>query len=450
MTALRLAAVAGLFYPDDPHQLHAMLHDLLRAAPSVGGVPKAIIAPHAGYVYSGPVAASAYAPLAPAKERIRRVVLLGPSHRVGFRGIALASADAYATPLGIVPIDRAALAEIQDLPFVGLLDQAHAQEHSLEVQLPFLQEVLGEFQLVPLVVGEATPEQVAEVLDRLWGGPETLIVVSSDLSHYHDYASARRLDRATSEAIVNLRPEAIGYDSACGRVPVNGLLHSARRRGLTARTVDLRNSGDTAGDKSRVVGYGAYLFEEPAAHALAPEQRRLLLDIAKASIQYGLTHPAPPGMDLAAFPPAFAATRASFVTLNLDGRLRGCIGSLEAHRPLALDVAHNAYAAAFQDPRFSRVTDEEFPRLDLHISLLTPAEPLAFASEADLLRQLVPFADGLILQEGGRRGTFLPSVWASLPEPAQFLAQLKQKAGLPADYWSESVRAWRYRTEVIE
>jgi AmmeMemoRadiSam system protein B len=261
MTTLRRPAVAGLFYPDNERELHAMVHNFLQAAETTGSAPKAIIAPHAGYVYSGPVAASAYALIAPRKDTIRRVVLMGPSHRVGFHGIAVANAHSYATPLGNVPIDRAALKKILDLPFVGVLDEAHAQEHSLEVHLPFLQEILDEFQLVPLVVGSASPEQVAEVLDRLWGGPETLIVISSDLSHYHDYATARRMDQATSTAIENLKPEDIGHDSACGRVPVNGLLHAARQRGMTARTIDLRNSGDTAGGKDRVVGYGAYVFE---------------------------------------------------------------------------------------------------------------------------------------------------------------------------------------------
>lgn len=260
MSTTREPAVAGLFYPADPQELQQMIHGFLRHTSGTGGVPKAIIAPHAGYVYSGPVAASAYALLQPAKDTIREVVLMGPSHRVGFRGIAVADADYYATPLGIVPIDRAAIEKILGLPFIHVLDQAHALEHSLEVHLPFLQEVLGDFRLVPLVAGEASQEEVATVLDRLWGGPETLIVISSDLSHYHDYGTARRMDAATSVAIENLRPEEIGYESACGRVPVNGLLHLARQHGLKARTIDLRNSGDTTGSKDRVVGYGAYVF----------------------------------------------------------------------------------------------------------------------------------------------------------------------------------------------
>ena len=261
MTSMRNPAVAGMFYPANPRELHAQIGEYLGSVRTAGPVPKAIIAPHAGYVYSGPIAASAYARLKPARGRITRVVLLGPAHRVGFHGLALSSADYFVTPLGQIPVDRAATEKITGLPQVRVMDAAHAQEHSLEVHLPFLQEVLGEFSLVPLVVGEAGPGEVAEVLESLWGGPETLIVISSDLSHYHDYRSAQKLDRATSQAIEELRLEDIQYDHACGRNPVNGLLQVARRLGLTAKTVDLRNSGDTAGSHDRVVGYGAYVFE---------------------------------------------------------------------------------------------------------------------------------------------------------------------------------------------
>jgi AmmeMemoRadiSam system protein B len=261
MTTVRQPAVAGLFYPEDRRRLHDMIHGLLTETRSTGSPPKALVAPHAGYIYSGPIAASAYARLAGARDTIERVVLFGPSHRVAFFGLAVTSADAYATPLGDIPLDRSAIAKLLELPFVQILDGAHLHEHSLEVHLPFLQEMLDAFTLVPVVVGDAEPDEIARALDVVWGGPETLIVVSSDLSHYHDYATARRMDTATSHAIETLRGDDIGYEDACGRLPIAGLLQVARRRGLKARTIDQRNSGDTAGDKSRVVGYGAYVFE---------------------------------------------------------------------------------------------------------------------------------------------------------------------------------------------
>lgn len=261
---VRTAAVAGSFYPESAAVLSREVAQMLSDVRSTKRPPpKAIIAPHAGYVYSGPIAASVYAPLAALRGIIRRVVLLGPTHRVAVDGLALPACAAFSTPLGIIPIDGQALASINDLPQVVLSDGAHALEHSLEVQLPFLQTVLGNFSLVPLAVGHASVSEVAEVLERLWGGEETLIVVSSDLSHYLPYSAARQSDAATAAHILALDPH-LDHQQACGATPINGLLLAARRHGLTARQIDLRNSGDTAGDKSRVVGYGAFTFTEGA------------------------------------------------------------------------------------------------------------------------------------------------------------------------------------------
>ncbi len=262
LSPARRPAVAGTFYPIDPAELEQTIQGYLEhaTAHATGPAPKALIAPHAGYIYSGPIAASAYARLASVRTRVKRVVLLGPSHVVPLIGLAASSADAFLTPLGSVPVDRSAVERVLRLSQVQLLDEAHAQEHSLEVHVPFLQRTLADFSLVPLVVGDASPDEVAEVLEELWGGPETLIVISSDLSHYYDYDTARNLDSATSRAIEALAPEELDSESACGRFPLRGLLVAARRHGLQAETIDLRNSGDTAGPRDGVVGYGAYVF----------------------------------------------------------------------------------------------------------------------------------------------------------------------------------------------
>jgi AmmeMemoRadiSam system protein B len=262
MTATRHPAVAGLFYPADAAELRAAVEGFLGTAVRTKPqqAPKAIVAPHAGYVYSGPVAASAYATLAGRSSIISRVALLGPSHRVPFDGLVYSGADRFVTPLGPVAVDREALALVKDLQQVRQLEVPFDGEHCLEVQLPFLQLTLDDFRILPFLVGEAAPDEVAEVLERLWGGEETLIVISSDLSHYLDYESAKRIDAKTSQAIEALRPEAIGYNQACGRNPLNGLLREAQRHRLRARTLDLRSSGDTAGPRTQVVGYGAYAF----------------------------------------------------------------------------------------------------------------------------------------------------------------------------------------------
>ena len=261
MTA-RPAAVAGSFYPRDARALAAELATYLESRPQAAVTPKALIAPHAGYVYSGPIAASAYRLVAGLRGKVRRVVLAGPAHRVYVRGAALPASSAFDSPLGSVPLDSDAIARLRELPFVEVSDAAHAQEHSLEVHLPFLQSVLGSFSLVPIVVGGASPTQMAQLLEQVWGGDETLIVVSSDLSHYLPYDTARKSDRETAEAILALDAR-IDPDEACGAMPINGLLTVARKRGMAVELLDLRNSGDTAGDRERVVGYAAFAFREP-------------------------------------------------------------------------------------------------------------------------------------------------------------------------------------------
>lgn len=262
MTEIREAAVAGQFYPGNSSELSTTIRELLEEAPiQKGPPPKALIVPHAGYIYSGPVAAAAYARLQPYRQLYSRVVLLGPCHRVAVRGMALSGADVFRTPLGDVPVDKEAIA-LLDMPAVKFIDAAHQFEHSLEVHLPFLQSAIRSFSLVPLVVGDVAPDTVARVIDDLWGGPETLIVISSDLSHYLTYDDARATDKTTCEWIENLQEQNIDHNSACGATPIRGLLIATKRRGMTVTTLDLRNSGDTAGDKSRVVGYGAWIFSE--------------------------------------------------------------------------------------------------------------------------------------------------------------------------------------------
>ena len=261
MQTLRLPAVAGMFYPSDALALQSQIDSFLETvSPSDDPIPKAIIAPHAGYLYSGPIAASVYARLQPIRQQIKQVVLLGPSHRVPLQGLATSGATHFVTPLGKIEVNQTVNAVLQQFSQVMLFDKAHTSEHSLEVQLPFLQTILNDFKLIPLVVGEASPQQVSEVLESVWDEKDTFVVISSDLSHYLDYATACQRDKQTSQAIENLYPEVIRPERACGCRAINGLLLLAKQKGLQAKTIDLRNSGDTAGTKDRVVGYGAYVF----------------------------------------------------------------------------------------------------------------------------------------------------------------------------------------------
>ena len=450
-SGIRPPAVAGSFYPGEADALAALVDRELEAARGrdVGqgpSPPKALIAPHAGYIYSGAVAASAYARLGSGAETITRVVLIGPAHRMWLQGLAVPSHSGFATPLGVVPVDRAAVADLLQLPHVSLNDEAHAAEHSLEVHLPFLQQLLGRFSLVPLVAGQASAEVVVQVLETAWGGPETLIVVSSDLSHYRDYASAQTVDAATVRAIEALDGDAIGDDDACGRVPIRGLIRIAHDRHLEATTVDLRNSGDTAGPRDRVVGYASVLFGAAMARLDAGD-RETLLRITAASIHGGIGGGRALKVDPAPYPAPLRAIRACFVTLMHQDQLRGCVGTTRARQPLVAEAAQSGWAAAFDDPRFKPLTASTFDALKIGVSVLTPPREFAASSERDVVQALRPGIDGLILRAGDRRATFLPQVWERGTSAERFVTALLRKAGIERGSWPEGTRAWRYQSE---
>ena len=394
--------------------------------------------------------------------QIRRVVLLGPAHRVYVQGIALPGVDAYATPLGQVPIATLGALALADLPFVLTRADVHGPEHSLEVHLPFLQRALGRFELLPLVVGDASPAQVTQVIDRLWGGEDVLLVISTDLSHFHSYDEANAIDAASCALVLALDGR-LNHEQACGATPVNGLLALARQKGLRIEQVERCNSGDTGANtpqgRERVVGYASFaLYEDAGATDIAgqeavgqagveAEQGARLVHLARAALNAAVGLPA--GHDEAVAD--LQTPGATFVTLTQAGQLRGCIGSLQAQRPLAEDVRENAVAAALHDPRFAPVSAGEAPGLRVEVSVLTPAQALPFVNQAHALWQLQPGRDGVVFEcvhQGRlRRSTFLPQVWEQLPHAVTFMAHLKAKAGLPQDFWSPEVRLSVYRVQ---
>lgn len=442
MLPVRPAAVAGMFYPRDTRSLAAEVDDLLGGvaefAPRLG-YPKALVVPHAGYIYSGGVAARAYDELVPARGFVKRVVLLGPTHRVAVRGLAVPSAGGFATPLGTVRVDNVALDSVRDLPQVVVSDAAHAMEHSLEVQLPFLQKMLGDFALAPFAVGMASFAEVAEVIERLWGGPETLIVISTDMSHYHSYEQARAIDGFTIKRIAAFATD-IHHEEACGATPLNGLLFFSRQKNLSLKLLAACNSGDTAGGKDRVVGYSAFGLYEGGEVSL-DEAGRTLLSLARGSIETNLLGKPEPTTAAS----WLSQSGATFVTLTKEDNLRGCIGSLEAARALAEDVVQNALGAAFRDPRFPAMTAAEWSQCRVEVSLLSTPKPVRFADEANLLEQIEAGEDGLIVEADGRRATFLPQVWEDIGDKRVFLSHLLRKAGLPADTRLARCKISRYR-----
>ena len=410
--------------------------------------PKAIIAPHAGYKFSGGVCGQAYRPILNRSNEIERVILIGPNHRMPLKGMAVASQGFWATPLGPVAIDWPSIQTVLEDPAVTVNDAPFAGEHGLEVHLPFLIRSLAEFKVVPILVGTTAIADVARVLRKLWGGPETLIVVSSDLSHFLEYDTAVAKDKATLKQIETLANQGVTTEQACGWNSVNGMTALAQHFDLRPTVLQYQNSGDTAGGKDRVVGYGSVAYEYARSATITDNARSSLTKLARQVLGSALENNGNmPKLEIGGVTPELAAHRATFVTLNLDGKLRGCIGSMAPHRSLVEDVATNAYKAGFGDPRFPKLTKAEAARVEVHVSILSTPRVIKVSNDQELCRSLAPDQDGLIFHDGNHRSLFLPSVWESLPKPEAFIGNLKRKAGLAPDHWSANTRWFRFSTE---
>ena len=468
---VRPPAVAGLFYPGDAAALSKTIDGLLAKAPD-HFIPrlKALVCPHAGYEFSGQTAAIGYKLLA--GRDVQTVVVMGPSHYAWFSNACIPNADAYKTPLGLVPISEKAKGLALVAPFV-LEPQCPVQrppwwrqasrpapeegqdtpetwEHSVEVQVPFLQKVLKNFKLLPVVIGEADPEQVAKALADIIDD-KTIVVASSDLSHYHTYEAAKGLDDRCVKAICDVDVDAMRTQEACGKLPIMALLHLARQKGWKAQLLDYRNSGDVTGDKDRVVGYTAVAFYAPAPENLSAAERKLLLELARKTLSSVTANGSLPELAAKDVPPKLAEKQACFVTLTKNGALRGCIGHLMAIEPLHQAVAENARNAALRDPRFPPVQPDELAQIRIEISVLTEPQPLSFSSPEDLLSKLHPNEDGVLLHIGPRTATFLPQVWAQIPDKAEFLNHLSQKAGCEASAWrGKDISVSIYHVECFE
>ncbi|HEY1944204.1 MAG TPA: AmmeMemoRadiSam system protein B [Roseiarcus sp.] len=437
------AQVAGHFYPSDP----GALAGALATAPPSSYRAKMVVVPHAGVAYSGAVAAQAVRAL-DHSGGLRRAVILGPNHRMPLRGVALHPASAWASPLGVAPVAGEALRAVAPLEGVSVNPQPFEGEHSLEMVLIFLQRLGPGLEIVPALVGDAPADLVEEVLARLWGGPETAICISSDLSHFHPRHVARMRDAETRALVETGHWREIGPDNACGYASLRGAIRRAEALRMRATGVAFATSDDAGGPRDRVVGYGAFAFEYPEIARLTDAERVRLLAVASASLDFAAeSRGAVPNVADARLPAALTAHRAAFVTLERGGDLRGCVGSVRPHRPLVRDVAINAASAGFDDPRFPPLARSELPELTISISVLSPSAPMRIASERDLVEQLRPGEDGLSLRDHPAAGLYLPSVWRDIPSPADFVRSLKRKMGLAADHWSPTMTAERFTVE---
>ena len=459
---------AGSFYPADPAELARMIERLTEKAQETrlrlprNKVLKALIMPHAGYVYSGWTAA--HASLVLSKNRFSKVILMGPDHRIGIKNGAICDVGAYQTPLGRIDLHPDAKRLRRQATLFRSLPVAMDKEHSLEVLLPFLQTYLGEFALVPLMVGPADVERLAAAINDLIDA-NTLLVISSDLSHFLGDTDARAMDRETVTAILELNSPGLAGkpNRACGLWSLLILMELARRNQWQPVLLHYANSSDTAGGRSRVVGYTTIAFfgDQPMDHKLDPqarfteEQGQTLVYLARHTISEELGHRLSDA-DSAAKPPAlkdedFKRNCGTFVTLKIKGQLRGCIGNLTSTETVWEGVKRNAINAAFHDPRFSPLTAKEFDQTEIEVSILTEPRPLEYRDADDLMQKLRVNVDGVIIRKGHASATFLPQVWEQLPRPAQFLSHLCLKAGLPSDAWKDQeLEVLTYQVQYFE
>ena len=449
--SVRPAVVAGRFFPADPAALRQAAEACITKGQAgwqpQGLCPRAVIAPHAGLSFSGWLTGAAWR--ATARRRQKRVVILSPSHRHAFDGLALPQARAYGMPGFEVPIDELAKQTLINAKLAHIEDDAHDREHGIETQLAFMHRLHPGAQVVPLVIGRAGVADVARAVDALAGMEEEppLFVLSSDLSHFLPLDKAQAHDDEAARLIETGKIEALSPAHACGSRAVAGYLASDHAQGNRALRLAMASSHAVTGDADRTVGYGAWAFFGAEDEILQPAMRQMLLRVARQALASRLAKGRAPEVNAASFPMPLQTHAAAFVTVQKEGRLRGCIGSLVAHRPLVADVVENAVKAGFADPRFKPLQTGELDQVALKIAVLSPSRPMAFSDQADLERQLVPGRDGLILSDGRHRGTFLPMVWDNLNTPHEFVQGLKVKAGLPKDHWSDSLQIRRFHAE---
>ncbi|MBI9076404.1 MAG: AmmeMemoRadiSam system protein B [Desulfatibacillum sp.] len=435
---VRKPAVADRFYPGDPQTLKAQVKEFLRDAKQtrVKGTVRALVSPHAGYVYSGIVAGAAYNTIPPAT---RKVIIIGSSHRMRYSGASIPNVSAYQTPLGRVPVAPEAKALLRQ-PGFSSISHAHEGEHSIEVQLPFLQVVLGNFEFIPILLGQrVNPDDLADILLPLVR-QGFFIIASTDLSHYYPYEKARNLDATCCQAVPSLDFQAMKNCQACAWVPTVTVMKVAEKLGWTGTLLDYRNSGDTTGAKDKVVGYAAIAFTDiKGEYAMpshtSPQDKTDLLQLARSVMASRLTdtkiqRPEAPS-------PLLMEKRGCFVTIHKNGQLRGCIGTIEPIQSLMEGVESNAYNAAFRDPRFSPLTAQELDDIEVEVSVLTVPEEIQFTDGKDLLTKIKPGVHGVILSKGRNRSTFLPQVWEQLSNPQNFLTQLCKKGGMSPGCWQD-------------
>jgi len=443
-TGVREPIAAGSFYDQDPQQLRSDIDDMLSSATVEMGSPKVLIVPHGSYVQSGDTAAAGYGLLAAERGKIQRVIVLSPSHETTFEGVALPRNVAFRTPLGDVLLEQETAATLLTLPGVAHTDRPHQREFGVEVQLPFLQRMIGRVQIVPLVVGSIGASALANLLEIIWGGPETLIVLSADLSHGLTHRDAVTLDNGTSADIADLNIDRIGANQTCAPAAMKGLLTLARRRGMTSSILATSTSADADGQTDSVVGFGSFGLWESPLTMFEDADVAHLLGLAQASAETAVLGGEVNGAVTERLPSSLVARRAAFVNVFVDGELRGSAGSLDAAQTLGGAVTRHA-GRAVNDQRLGPVTIEERSRMTVGVTILGPLERVRASSREDLAARLTPGIDGLLARHGKNRATFLPAVWGTLTDRNEFVANLLERAHIDAHVPMDEIVIHRYQ-----
>ena len=436
------ASAAGTFYPSEKHELEQLIESFRIKEPEY--YSRAVIIPHAGYVYSGKLAAKGIQQL---KKDAKNVFIFAPAHYERIFGCTVCDYDAFETPLGDIEVNKELNGEIAKFCDCNAGNFVFEKEHSIEVQLPLIKTFLPDAKIIPVLYGCENFKNLAETIENFYENEDNVFIISSDLSHFYPEKEAYKIDNYTAKLFEENNLNNFEQEQACGAVGICGLVEFAKKKNFSLIRAGLTNSAATTGDSSRVVGYGSwFLYEGEKNNYIKKYYSDFVKKVCKDSILSGLQlgH-----ADLNNYECVFEEYGASFVTLELDGILRGCIGSIIAHRPLIQDLIKNAHAAAFSDPRFPALTLNEYNKISISISLLSKPERLEFDDEQELLNELVPAIDGLIIRDGNYQSVFLPDVWEQLPDKKEFLEQLKLKAGLPKDYFSESLEAFKFKTTKI-
>ncbi len=449
MEKIKQPSVAGMFYADNKSDLLEQIEYFkTHCKNDYRAKTRAIIVPHAGYMYSGQLA---YEGIQYIDTNVKNIFIFAPAHRYEVRNTALSSYDEWETPLGTIAVNQEISKILEEKFGAKYVDEAFESEHSAEVQVPFIQSMFENVTIVPILIGSAEADIVKNIINYFYDAPENAFIISSDLSHFHDTKAANEIDHLTAEMIESNDVHKFSYEQACGAVGICGLVTFAAEKQYSLVRVAMSNSGDATGDNERVVGYGSWLLYEGEKNQFIKEQfTDYIFETCKASIKHGLGYKEMTVDDLDNIPEVFNEYGACFVTLKINGQLRGCIGSIVAHRTLIEDIISNSYNAAFSDPRFKPLEQEEFEHIKIAVSLLSTPTKMDFKNEDDFMSQIVQAVDGIIIRDGNHQAVYLPSVWEDLPDKYEFISSLKMKAGLPPDYFSETFEAYKYHVIYVE